>query len=48
MNDLADVSDKGPNSSMILGLCKVPTLDNLNYTETPLSDMPSCMATGKG
>jgi len=24
---------------MILGLCEVTTLDNLNYTETPLSDM---------
>jgi len=47
MNDLADVSDKGPNSSMILGLCKVPTLDNLNYTETPLSDMLAAWLQGK-
>lgn len=32
---------------MILGLCKVLTLDNLNYTETPLSDMLAAWLLGR-
>ena len=55
MNDLQEVSEylhllkrnQIVQLGVVLGLCQVPTLDDLNYTGTPLVDMLAAWLQGK-